>query len=24
MIEHGTGRPSKHPVELLHQAYGLA
>ena len=23
-IEHATGRPSKHPVELLHQAYGLA
>jgi glycerol-3-phosphate dehydrogenase subunit C len=23
MIEHGTGRPSKHPIELLHQAYRL-
>jgi glycerol-3-phosphate dehydrogenase subunit C len=22
-IEHATGRPSKHPVELLYQAYGL-
>jgi glycerol-3-phosphate dehydrogenase subunit C len=23
MIEHGTGRPSVHPIELLHRAYGL-
>ena len=23
-IEHGTGRPSRHPIELLHQAYGLS
>jgi glycerol-3-phosphate dehydrogenase subunit C len=22
-IEHGTGRPSVHPIELLHRAYGL-
>ena len=22
-IEHGTQRPSVHPIELLHRAYGL-
>src|SRR4029079_15451344 len=23
MLQHGTGKPSVHPIELLHRAYGL-